>query len=113
MTSFQQSPTVAKTNFIEAADAVIVMYSVTDRFSFHLAREILDWLAMETPFNGHYHGTNRKGDDGKAMRNYNSSSHSGFFPYNQYSWHPPITCPVLLLANKTDLSHIRKVRGLS
>ena len=32
---------------IETADAIVVMYSVTDRSSFHVARETLDWLAME------------------------------------------------------------------
>ena len=45
------------------------MYSLTDRVSFHVAREILDDLA--------------------SLQN--------------------ITCPVLLLANKMDLCHHRKV----
>ncbi len=55
---------------LKNCDAIIVMYSLTDRVSFHVAREILDDLA---------------------------------------SLEQPVTCPVLLLANKTDLCHHRKV----
>ena len=54
---------------LKSCDAIIVMYSLTDRVSFHVAREILDDLA--------------------SLQN--------------------ITCPVLLLANKMDLCHHRKV----
>ena len=64
------------------------MYSVTDRTSFHVARETLDWLAME--FNS----------DDKSI---------GFQPNDSKVWHPPVTCPVLLLANKADLNHLRQV----
>ena len=71
------------------------MYSVTDRHSFHLARETLDWLAME-------------------FTSENKTSECGGFsidvsPVETKLWHSPITCPVLLLANKSDLSHLRKV----
>lgn len=55
---------------LKNCDAIIVMYSLTDRVSFHVAREILDDLA-------------------------NLAS---------------VTCPVLLLGNKMDLCHHRKVR---
>ena len=80
---------------IDTADAIVVMYSVTDRNSFHLARETLDWLAME-------------------FTSDNKTSECGGFSFDASSmesklWHPPITCPVLLLANKSDLSHLRKV----
>ena len=54
---------------LKSCDAIIVMYSLTDRVSFHVAREILDDLAN--------------------LQN--------------------ITCPVILLANKMDLCHHRKV----
>lgn len=54
---------------LKNCDAIIVMYSLTDRVSFHVARELLDDLA-------------------------NLAS---------------VTCPVLLLANKMDLCHHRKV----
>ena len=71
------------------------MYSVTDRISFHLARETLDWLAMEFSLDNH-----TLESDGLSLN----------IPSNDSSlWHPPITCPVLLLANKSDLSHLRKV----
>ena len=71
------------------------MYSVTDRNSFHLARETLDWLAMEFI-------SNDKRSDCHGIPIDVSS-------VNSKLWHPPITCPVLLLANKADLSHLRKV----
>ena len=54
---------------LKNCDAIIVMYSLTDRVSFHVAREILDDLAN--------------------LAN--------------------VVCPVLLLANKMDLCHHRKV----
>ena len=60
-------------NQLKNCDAIIVMYSLTDRVSFHVAREILDDLA--------------------SLQN--------------------IICPVLLLANKMDLCHHRKVRIIS
>ena len=64
------------------------MYSVTDRTSFHVARETLDWLAME----------------------FHSDDKSNVFPLTDSKvWHPPVTCPVLLLANKADLNHLRQV----
>ena len=71
------------------------MYSVTDRNSFHLARETLDWLAMEFI-------SNDKRSDCSGVPIDLSSVDSKL-------WHPPVTCPVLLLANKADLSHLRKV----
>ena len=79
--------------YIDTADAIVVMYSVTDRNSFHVARETLDWLAFEFD---------------------NKSNEGLYFPatlgFNQLElWHPPITCPVLLLGNKTDLSTSRQV----
>ena len=79
--------------YIDTADAIVVMYSVTDRNSFHVARETLDWLAFEFD---------------------NKSNEGLYFPatlgFNQLElWHPPITCPVLLLGNKTDLSTARQV----
>ena len=54
---------------MKICDAIIVMYSITDRVSFHVARELLEDLA-------------NLGD---------------------------IICPVLLMANKLDLHHHRKV----
>lgn len=57
---------------LKNCDAIIVMYSLTDRMSFHVAREILDDLAN--------------------LAN--------------------VVCPVLLLANKMDLCHHRKVLHL-
>ena len=70
---------------IDTADAIVVMYSVTDKNSFHVARETLDWLAME----------------------FTSDMKTGETKF----WHHPITCPVILLANKADLSHLRNVSG--
>ena len=58
---------------LKICDAIIVMYSITDRISFHVARELLEDLA-------------NLGD---------------------------ITCPVLLMANKLDLHHHRKVISFS
>ena len=58
---------------LKICDAIIVMYSITDRISFHVARELLEDLA-------------NLGD---------------------------ITCPVLLMANKLDLHHNRKVISFS
>ena len=58
---------------MKICDAIIVMYSITDRISFHVARELLEDLA-------------NLGD---------------------------ITCPVLLMANKLDLHHHRKVISFS
>jgi GTPase SAR1 family protein len=55
---------------VRSFDAVVVLYSITDRVSFHAAREALDLMAEANP---------------------------------------PVAVPVLLLANKTDLSHLRKV----
>ena len=55
---------------VRVSDAVIVVYSITDRASFHLARESLDKMT---------------------------------------TWAPSINIPVLLLANKADLQHLRKV----
>ncbi|TRY76682.1 hypothetical protein TCAL_10359 [Tigriopus californicus] len=57
-------------NRIRSSDAAIVVYSITDRNSFHIAREALDVLATLTP---------------------------------------PVEIPVLLMANKIDLNHLRKV----
>lgn len=57
-------------NRIRSSDAAIVVYSITDRKSFHIAREALDVLATLTP---------------------------------------PVEIPVLLMANKIDLNHLRKV----
>ena len=74
------------------------MYSVTDRFSFHLARETLDWLAMEFTLDTHMMDNN---DVSNNLTSISAASSS--------QWHSPITCPVLLLANKADLSHLRKV----
>ena len=75
---------------IDTADAIVVMYSVTDRNSFHVARETLDWLAMEFTTEEKTKEFNR-------------------FPYpDSKVWHPPVTCPVLLLANKADLNHLRQ-----
>lgn len=66
-------------------DAIVVMYSILDRGSFHLAREILDWLAVE--------------DDSLISSRVQDSS---FKPF--------VTCPVYVLANKNDLCHLRQVR---
>ena len=76
---------------IDKADAIVVMYSVTDRNSFHVARETLDWLAMEFA------------SDDKSFQD------NGISLIDSKVWHPPVTCPVLLLANKADLNHLRKV----
>ena len=67
------------------------MYSVTDRNSFHVARETLDWLAMEFT------------SEDKVIQG------NGISLTDSKVWHPPVTCPVLLLANKADLNHLRKV----
>ena len=76
---------------IETADAIVVMYSVTDRSSFHVARETLDWLAMEFTLE-------------------DKANEINGFPFTESKvWHPPVMCPVLLLANKADLNHLRQV----
>ena len=65
---------------LETADAIVAVYSIVDRNSFHLVRELLDWMTS---------------DEEEVT--------SLFDP-------PCITCPVHILANKSDLSHIREVR---
>ena len=61
---------------VRSSDAAVVMYSITDRASFHAARESLEAMAAA------------EGDD-------------------------VIDIPVTLLANKTDLNHLRKVKKYS
>ena len=67
---------------LRAADAVVVMYAVTDRVSFHEAREALEAMRQE------------EDEDGEGEED-------------------EVDVPVLLLANKVDLSHLRKVGSSS
>ena len=62
-----------QTASIAEVDAIVVMYSITDRKSFHVASDILEDLADP-----------------------------GVHPVG-------VSCPILLLANKTDLGSHRKV----
>ncbi len=71
---------------VRASDAVVVMYSITDRASFHAAREALE--AMDRANSA----------DGDGEEEAAAEEESG-----------PVEVPVLLLANKLDLSHLRKV----
>ena len=69
---------------LRASDAAVVLYSITDRSSFHSAREALEAMAAAGEEG------DEEGEDGGG----------------------PIEAPVLLLGNKVDLSHLRKVSGV-
>ncbi len=69
---------------LRASDAAVVLYSITDRSSFHSAREALEAMAAAGEEG------EEEGEDGGG----------------------PIEAPVLLLGNKVDLSHLRKVSGV-
>ncbi len=71
---------------LRASDAAVVLYSITDRSSFHSAREALEAMAAAGE-----EGDEEGGDGGGGG---------------------PIEAPVLLLGNKVDLSHLRKVSGV-
>ena len=75
---FFQVPWHLPLHRIASSDAVVVMYSITDRSSFHSAREALEVLAASV---------DNIGDEA-------------------------VHVPVLLLANKADLGHLRKVSDI-
>ena len=70
---------------IRSCDGVVVIYSITDRASFHAAREALDAMAEDIQEDDDDDG---EGDDDEGES---------------------VDIPVLLLANKLDLNHLRKV----
>lgn len=92
---------------IQRADGFVIVYSITDRSSYTFA---LDALEMIT---NHYNNQHLSSNQSSLSTNGSSSSSSSS---PNASPQPKATCPILLVANKTDLEHLRtveKVEGLS
>lgn len=94
---------------MQRADGFVIVYSITDRTSFTFALETLEMIS------NHYNQQSPIQNNSLSTSNGQNTCSSGNSSPNA-SPQPKATCPILLVANKNDLEHLRtveKVEGLS
>lgn len=94
---------------LQKADGFVIVYSITDRNSFTFAVETLELISAQ------YNQQNPLAAASLATGNNHSNSSTPNSSPNA-SPQPKATCPILIIANKCDLEHLRvveKVEGLS
>lgn len=100
---------------IQRADGFVIVYSITDRSSYTFALEALETITSH--YNSH-NGANLASQNSLSTSGTSSSSSNSSSTTSSpnASPQPKASCPILLVANKNDLEHLRtveKVEGLS